>query len=67
LNESLWHRLDELTRGRVGLALIGLVILGLALVCFIILVANIIRRYARHRPPARPRDRSDWDSQSKPD
>jgi hypothetical protein len=66
LNESLWHRLDELTRGRVGLALIGLIILGLALVVFIMLGANIIRRRARHRPITRPREPSDWDAQSRP-
>ena len=39
----------------MGLALIGLVILGLALVAFIMLGANIIRRRARHRPTLRPR------------
>jgi hypothetical protein len=51
----------------VGLALLGLIILGLALVAFIILGANIIRRHARHRPPSRPRDPSDWDPQSRSD
>ncbi len=58
---TLWQRLDEATRGRLALTLVGFVLLLAVLILLIALSARMMRRIARHRPPARKRDASDWD------
>jgi hypothetical protein len=58
---TLWQRLDDVTRGRVTLALAGLLLLAALLVLLIAISARMMRRIARSRPPARPRELSDWD------
>jgi hypothetical protein len=45
--QPLWKRLDPVTRARVLMALLGLVILLLAIVAFIIMGARIVRRLGR--------------------
>lgn len=59
--KPLWQRLDELTRGRIVLALVGLILLGFLLVFVTVAGGAIIRRIARQRPPPRKRELSDWD------
>jgi hypothetical protein len=60
-NPTLWQRLDEATRGRLALTLVGFVLLLALSILLIALSARMMRRIARHRPPPRPRERSDWD------
>ena len=59
--QTLWQRLDQLTRGRVTLALVGLLLLAGLLMLLVAISARMMRRIARHRPPVRPREISDWD------
>jgi hypothetical protein len=59
--QTLWQRLDQLTRGRVTLALVGLLLLAGLLMLLVAISARMMRRIARHRPPIRPREISDWD------
>jgi hypothetical protein len=59
--QTLWQRLDELTRGRVTLALVGLLLLAGLLMILVVISARMMRRIARHRPPERSREISDWD------
>jgi hypothetical protein len=58
---TLWQRLDEATRGRLALTLIGFILLIALVVVLIALSARMMRRIARHRPPQRPREMSDWE------
>jgi hypothetical protein len=58
---TLWQRLDEATRGRLALTLAGFVLLLAVLILLVALSARMMRRIARHRPPRRKRDASDWD------
>jgi hypothetical protein len=58
---TIWQRLDEATRGRLVLTLAGLLLLVLVIL-LIALSARMMRRMARHRPPQRLRETSDWDS-----
>jgi hypothetical protein len=58
---TLWQRLDEATRGRLTLTLAGFVLLIVLVIILIALSARMMRRIARHRPPQRLREASDWD------
>ena len=58
---TLWQRLDEATRGRLTLTLVAFVLLIALVVILIALSARMMRRIARHRPPDRAREESDWD------
>jgi hypothetical protein len=58
---TIWQRLDEATRGRLTLALAGFVLLIALLILLIALSGRMMRRIARHQPPARSREESDWD------
>jgi hypothetical protein len=58
---TLWQRLDEATRGRLALTLAAFVILIALLIILIALSARMMRRIARHQPPQRTRETSDWD------
>jgi hypothetical protein len=58
---TLWQRLDEATRGRLALTLAAFVILIALVIILIALSARMMRRIARHRPPQRLRETSDWD------
>jgi hypothetical protein len=58
---TIWQRLDEATRGRLMLTLAGLLLLLVLVILLIALSARMMRRMARHRPPQRPRETSDWD------
>jgi hypothetical protein len=58
---TLWQRLDEATRGRLTLTLAAFVILIGLVIILIALSARMMRRIARHRPPQRLREESDWD------
>ena len=62
--QTLWQRLDEATRGRLALTLIGLLLLLALLIVLIAISARMMRRIARHRPPTRTREQSDWDRRS---
>ena len=59
--EPLLNRLDPLLRGVVVMALVGLLIVGLALMALTWLGGRRVRRLARSRPPVRDRELSDWD------
>ena len=59
--EPLLNRLDPLMRGIAVMALVGLVIAGLALMGLTWLGGRRVRRLARSRPAARDRELSDWD------
>jgi hypothetical protein len=58
---TLWQRLDDATRGRLALTLAAFVILIALVIILIALSARMMRRIARHRPPQRLREASDWD------
>jgi hypothetical protein len=58
---TIWQRLDEAMRGRLALTLAGFVLLIALIILLIALSARMVRRIARHRPPDRPREVSDWD------
>jgi hypothetical protein len=58
---TIWQRLDEATRGRLVLTLAGLLLLLALVILLIALSARMMRRMARHRPPQRAREISDWD------
>jgi hypothetical protein len=58
---TIWQRLDEATRGRLTLTLAGFVLLIVLLILLIALSARMMRRIARHQPPQRSREESDWD------
>jgi hypothetical protein len=58
---TIWQRLDEATRGRLTLTLAGFVLLIALSILLIAISARMMRRIARHRPPQRSRDESDWD------
>ncbi len=61
VQRTLWQRLDEATRGRLALTLAGFLLLLVLIILLIALSARMLRRLARHRPPERPRQISDWD------
>jgi cell division protein FtsL len=58
---TLWQRLDDATRGRLTLTLVAFVLLIALAIILIALSARMMRRIARHRPPDRAREESDWD------
>jgi hypothetical protein len=58
---TIWQLLDEATRGRLALTLIGFVLLLGLIILLIALSARMMRRLARHKPSERPREISDWD------
>jgi hypothetical protein len=58
---TIWQRLDEATRGRLALTLAGFLLLLVLVILLIALSARMMRRMARHRPPDRVREVSDWD------
>jgi hypothetical protein len=60
-NPTLWQRLDEVMRGRLALTFAGLLLLLALVIVLIALSARMMRRLARHKPPARSRGQSDWD------
>jgi hypothetical protein len=66
-HRTIWQRLDEATRGRLALTLIGLLLLLLLVILLIALSARMMRRLARHRPPERLREISDWDRRESAD
>jgi hypothetical protein len=59
--EPLLNRLDPLLRGVVVMALVGLLIIGLALMALTWLGGRRVRRLVKSRPPIRDRELSDWD------
>jgi hypothetical protein len=56
----LWERLDPVSRTRVVMALLGLVLVGVALVLVTILAGRRLRRIARHRPGKTAAHEDDW-------
>jgi hypothetical protein len=58
---TIWQKLDDAVRGRLALALVGFVLLIALLILLVVISARMMRRIARHRPPERPREVSDWD------
>jgi hypothetical protein len=64
---TIWQRLDEATRGRLMLTLAGFVLLIGLVILLIALSARMMRRIARHRPPQRLREESDWDRKQSAD
>lgn len=64
---TIWQRLDEATRGRLALTLAGFLLLLVLIILLIALSARMMRRLARHRPPERPREISDWDRRTPPE
>lgn len=56
----LVKRLPPILRAEVLMTLLGLVVLGLALVVFVVLWSRYVRRLARSRPPTRSPIVDEW-------
>ncbi len=49
-DEAPLKRLDEFTRAKVLLAILGLVLLGVGMIAMVMMGGRYVRRLARHRP-----------------
>ena len=58
--EPLLHKLDPALRAKVIMALIGLVLLGLALVLLVLVGGRYVRRLARQRTGPMQPGQDDW-------
>ncbi len=57
---QLIERLPPVTKARILMALLGIILLGLALILMIVLGGRYVRRLSRSKVAARPQREDDW-------
>jgi hypothetical protein len=57
---QLIDRLPPVTKARILMALLGIIVLGLTLILMIVLGGRYVRRLSRAQVPSRPHRDDDW-------